>query len=309
MTDRERVLQQARTYIGVDGDFVCNQKLHLGMIVDYCAYAISAIMQDCGFIGKYQGGIYGFASDAAREDDGVLGEWFLKGEKPVQAGDYIMFRYSSFINPIDKYSASHVGLVESVGGDVITTLEGNVDGYGDDWAGTSSFKRKTRYLSDANVYSFYRPYWQDEDKSKSTSTGSKASGIDTFYQVHLVGGSWLPEVKNLTDYAGVKGRAIDGIRVRVSNGHVRYRVKCVGDRNYLPWVRDIEDYAGIYGRAIDSVQMEFYGLDGYIVEYRVSPVSSDYLPFVRGYNVINDDGYAGLENRCIDRLQVKIVKK
>lgn len=308
MTDRERVLQQARTYIGVDGDYVCNEKLHLGFVCDWCAYSISSIMKDCGFIGKYQGGIYGFASDAAREDDGVLGEWFLKGEKPVQAGDYIMFRYSSFINPIDKYSASHVGLVESVDGDVITTLEGNVDGYGDDWAGTSSFKRKTRYLSNSDVYAFYRPYWQDD--TKSTSTGSKAaSDIDTFYQVHTVGGSWLPEVKNLNDFAGLEGKAIDGIKAHVSKGHIRYRAKLAGSKKYLPWVRDLDDYAGIYGRTIDCVQMEIYGVDGYAVEYRVSPVSSDYLPFVRGYNVINDDGYAGLENRCIDRLQVKIVKK
>lgn len=308
MTDREKFLQQTRTYIGVMGNYVCNTKLKLGMIADWCAYSISAIMQDCGFIGKYQGGIYGYASDAAREDSGKLGEWFRKGTKSPQPGDYIMFRYSDFTNVLDKYSASHVGIVESVDGNVITTLEGNVDGYGYAWAATSSFKRKTRYLSSPDVYAFYRPYWQDE--TKSTSTGSKAtSDIDTFYQVHTVGGSWLPEVKNLTDYAGVKGCAIDGIRVRVSNGHVRYRVKCVGDRNYLPWVRDLEDYAGLYGKPIDSVQIHFYGLDGYIVEYRVSPVSSDYLPFVRGYNVINDDGYAGIKGLSIDRLQAIIVKK
>ena len=309
MTDREKFLQQARSYIGVMGNYVCNTRLHLGMVVDWCAYSISAIMDDCGFIGKYQGGIYGFASDAAREDNGKLGEWFRKGEKAPQPGDYIMFRYSDFLDPLDKYSASHVGIVEKVDGDIITTLEGNVGGYGYAWAATSSYKRKTRYLSNSDVYAFYRPYWQDEDKSKSTSTGSKASGIDTFYQVHLVGGSWLPEVKNLNDFAGLEGKAIDGIKAHVSKGHIRYRVRLVGDREYLPWVKDTTDYAGIYGRAIDSVQMEFYGLDGYIVEYRVSPVSSDYLPFVRGYNVINDDGYAGIRGLSIDRLQAVIIKK
>ena len=309
MTDREKFLRQARTYIGVMGNYVCNTKLKLGMIADWCAYSISAIMQDCGFIGKYQGGIYGFASDAAREDNGKLGEWFRKGTKSPQPGDYIMFRYSDFTNVLDKYSASHVGIVESVDGNVITTLEGNVDGYGYAWAATSSFKRKTRYLSSPDVYAFYRPYWQGEDKSKSTSTGSKASGIDTFYQVHLVGGSWLPEVTNLDDFAGLEGKAIDGVRAHVSKGHIRYRVKCVGDRNYLPWVRDLEDYAGIYGKPIECVQMHFYGVDGYIVEYRVSPVGSKYLPFVRNYNVVNDDGYAGIDGLSVDRLQVVIVKK
>jgi len=117
MTDREKFLEQARKYIGVNGDYVCNKKLGLGVVVDWCAYSISAIMNDCGFIGKYQGGIYGFASDAAREDSGKLGEWFRKGEKTPQPGDYIMFRYASFTNPIDKFSASHVGIVEAVNGD------------------------------------------------------------------------------------------------------------------------------------------------------------------------------------------------
>jgi hypothetical protein len=308
MTDREKFLQQARSYIGVDGEHVCKIKLGLVVIVDWCAYAISAIMNDCGFIGKYQSDIYGFASDAAREDSGELGEWFRKDMKSPQPGDYIMFRYAG-LDPLDKYSASHVGIVESVDGNIITTLEGNVDGYGSNWAGTSKFRRKTRYLSSPDVYAFYRPYWQGEDKSKSTSTGSKASDIDITYQVHTIDGSWLPEVTNLDDFAGLEGKAIDGVRAHVSKGHIRYRVKCVGDRNYLPWVRDLKDYAGIYGKPIECVQMHFYGVDGYIVEYRVSPVGGKYLPFVRNYNVVNDDGYAGIDGLSVDRLQAVITKK
>ena len=171
MTDREKFLSVARTYIGKDGRYVCITKLKLGMICDWCAYSVSSIMKDCGFIGKYQGGIYGYASDAAREDSGKLGIWFKKGEKTPQPGDYIMFRYSSFINPIDKYSASHVGIVEAVNGNTLTTLEGNVDGYGDNWAATSSFKRKTRYLSSSDVYSFYRPNWKNETASSGTAAG------------------------------------------------------------------------------------------------------------------------------------------
>lgn len=171
MTDREKALAMARSFIGKTGKDICCDELHLGMVVDWCAYAISAIMKKCGFIGKYQGGIYGFASDAAREDSGKLGIWFKKGAKTPQPGDYIMFRYSSFLNPIDKYSASHVGMVEAVNGNTITTLEGNVDGWGDNWAGTSSFKRKTRYLSSTDVYSFYRPNWKNESTSSGTAAG------------------------------------------------------------------------------------------------------------------------------------------
>lgn len=303
MTDREKFLNQARTYIGKTGRYVCIEKLKLGMIVDWCAYSISSIMKDCGFIGKYQGGIYGFASDAAREDHGKYGEWFLKGEKAPQPGDYIMFKYASFTNPIDKYSASHVGIVESVNGNTITTLEGNVDGYGNNWAGTSTYKRKTRYLSSQDVYSFYRPNWQGEEKPKTISIP------DVTYQVHLAGGSWLANVKNTSDFAGLENRPIDGIKANLSTGHIRYRAHIIGG-SWLPWVTDRTDYAGLYGKYIDCIQMELSGLDGYAVEYRVSTAQSkSYLPWVRGWNDKNEDGYAGIYGVAVDKLQIRIVKK
>ena len=310
MTDREKFLEQARKYIGVNGDYVCSKKLHLGLVCDWCAYSISAIMKDCGFIGKYQGGIYGYASDAAREDSGKYGTWFRKGDKKPQPGDYIMFRYSSFTTPIDKYSASHVGIVESVSGNVITTLEGNVDGSSANWAATSSYKRKTRYLSSDDVYAFYRPFWKGEDEPKTTATssGTDSKKIDVVYQVHTLGGSWLPDVKNLDDFAGIENRSVDGIRISLSSGHIRYRVHLTGG-GWLPWVTDRTDYAGLYGRAIDCIQAELVGLDGYAVEYRVSTVGSkNYLPWVRGWNDADDNGYAGIYGKSVDKVQIRIIK-
>lgn len=312
MTDREKFLSVAKGYIGKNGNYVCNTKLHLGMVVDWCAYTVSAIMKDCGFIGKYQGGIYGFASDAAREDHDKYGEWFLKGTKSPQPGDYIMFRYSNYLVPIDKYSASHVGIVEKVNGGVITTIEGNVDGWGADWAGTSSCKRKTRYLSSDDVYAFYRPNWQGESKPNSGGSGkaikSQSNAIDITYQVHTAGGSWLSNVKNTADYAGLENKPIDGIKASVSKGHIRYRVKLVGG-TWLPWVTDREDYAGIYGRQIDCIQMELTGVSGYQVEYRVSTAkSSGYLPWVRGFENKTEDGYAGIKGVAADKVQCRIVK-
>ena len=166
--DKIKFLNTARSYIGKNGTYVCKTKLGLKVVVDWCAYAVSAIMKDCGFIGKYQGGIYSYASDNARNDNGKYGTWFLKGSKAPQAGDLIMFKYASFANPIDKYSASHIGIVEKVNGNTITTLEGNVDGNNSSWAETSTFKRKTRYLNNSDVYSFFRINW----KSNTTSTSS-----------------------------------------------------------------------------------------------------------------------------------------
>lgn len=321
ISDKDTFLNQARTYIGKNGKYVCKTKLGLSAIYDWCAFSISAIMKDCGFIGKYQGKIYGFASDNARNDNGKYGEWFLKGKNVPQAGDLIMFKYASFTNPIDKYSASHIGIVEKVEGNTITTLEGNVDGYGDDWAETSSFKRKTRYLNNSDVYSFFRIWWDGKKTATSggnsntttkpiTSTSTVSTTPDIYYQVYA-GGRWLPEVKNLEDYAGLENQTIQGIYMRTTKGHIKYRVKTVDSQNYLPWVYDRNDYAGILGKNIAWVQATLEGASGYQTSYRVSTTAStDYLPWVINYNTVNDNGYAGgKSNQPIDKLQIKIVKK
>jgi len=321
ISDKDTFLNQARTYIGKNGKYICKTKLGLSAIYDWCAFSISAIMKDCGFIGKYQGKIYGFASDNARNDNGKYGEWFLKGKKVPQAGDLIMFKYASFTNPIDKYSASHIGIVEKVEGNTITTLEGNVDGYGDDWAETSSFKRKTRYLNNSDVYSFFRIWWDGKKTATSsgnsntttkptTSTSTASTAPDIYYQVYA-GGRWLPEVKNLEDYAGLENQTIQGIYMRTTKGHIKYRVKTTDSQNYLPWVYDRNDYAGILGKNIAWVQATLEGVNEYQTSYRVSTTASaNYLPWVTNYNTVNDNGYAGGKlNQPIDKLQIKIIKK
>ena len=91
---------------------------------------------------------------------------------PPQAGDLFFMRYNDYPGE-DKYFCDHVGIVEEVNGNIITTLEGNVDAInGNKWAETSIFKRKYRKLYDENndvVYAFYRPNWQTETKTTTTS--------------------------------------------------------------------------------------------------------------------------------------------
>lgn len=314
MTDREKFLQQAKTYIGQTGYGVCIQKLHIGFVCDWCAFSVSAIMQDCGFIGKYIKSVEGGAGTIPRYSDGKYGTWFKKGTKAPQAGDLFFLRYNDYPYQ-DKYFCDHIGIVEAVSGNTITTLEGNVDGYGSDWSGTSTFKRKYRALNDTTVYAFYRPNWQGERQTSATSAASStatsgtATPPDVIYQVHTLYGSWLPNVTNTTDYAGIENRRVDGLRINLSRGHIRYRVHLVGG-TWLPWVTDRSDYAGIIGRKIDAIQMELVGLESYAVEYRVSTTNSaGYLPWVRDYNTVNDDGYAGVLGTGIDKLQVRVVKK
>ena len=206
--DRDKFLNMARSYIGKNGYYVCQTKLKLGAVYDWCAFAVSAIMKDCGFFGKYTEGVHSFASDEGREGDKKYGTWFLKGAKTVEPGDLIMFRYSS-LNPIDKYSASHIGIVEKVNGNTITTLEGNVQGNNYNWAETSTFARCTRYLSDGSVYSFFRPNWKTTTTtSTKTSTASNTKTNSSNSQVTELGSSAVVNYSvKITSDNGVNIRA------------------------------------------------------------------------------------------------------
>ena len=202
MTDKEKFIDTAWKYLSCNGDYVCNKKLHLGYITHWCAYAVSAIMQDCGFIGKYIKEVEGGAGTVPRYSDKKYGTWFRKGEIPVQSGDLFFLRYADYPEN-DKYFCDHIGIVESINGNVITTLEGNVDGTYGNFERTSSFKRKTRFLSDKNVYAFYRPFWKSE---KSTATSSKKE-IE-IYQLNS---------SKKVDYS-VKVTASDGLNIRQGAG-------------------------------------------------------------------------------------------
>ena len=205
MTDKEKFLDKAWTYLSCNGDYVCNQKLHLGYITHWCAYAVSTIMKDCGFIGKYIKEVEGGAGSIPRGSDGKYGTWFRKSvNMPPQAGDLFFMRYSDYPDE-DKYFCDHVGIVEDFDGTTITTLEGNVDATnGNRWAETSIFKRKYRLFDDWRVYAFYRPNWQAETKSTATSTKKKVE----IYQLNS---------SKVVDYA-VKVTATDGLNIRQGAG-------------------------------------------------------------------------------------------
>ena len=252
MTDREKFLAKAREYIGKNGYYVCIQKVGWGCIVDWCALAISAIMLDCGYIGKYIKCIEGGAGSIPRKSvPAKCGEWFKKGTKKPQPADLFFTRKTDFPGE-DEYFSSHVGIVESVDGDKITTLEGNVDGYSYDWAGTSTFKRKTRYLSDWNMYAFYRPFWKSE---KSTATSSKKE-IE-IYQLNS---------SKKVDYT-VKVVANDGLNIRQGAG-LSYKI--LGTVPCNSFVK-VTNYTS--GGAYKWGLVEYDGVKGWIALDYTSPVA------------------------------------
>lgn len=97
------------------------------------------------------------------------------------------------------------------------------------------------------------------------------------YQVHLLGGGWLPYVDGYdwkdakNGYAG-NGKVIDAIRMYyetplelVKNGgyrKVKYHVSTIGNTGYYPFQLDdevhkpsMDGYAGAFGKAIDKIQV------------------------------------------------------
>ena len=245
MTDREKFIDKAWTYLSCNGDYVCNKKLHLGYITHWCAYAVSAIMQDCGFIGKYIKEVEGGAGSIPRGSDGKYGKWFKKSVNlPPERGDLFFLRYADYPKEY-KYFCDHVGIVEEVNGNVITTLEGNVDATNSNrWAATSIFKRKTRYLSDWTVYAFYRPNWQAENKTTTTSSKKDVE----IYQLNS---------SKAVDYA-VKVTATDGLNIRQGAGVKFNKLGAVPENTVLKVTRQTSGNGYIWGL------IEYDGVKGWV---------------------------------------------
>ena len=154
-------------------------------------------------------------------------------------------------------------------------------------------------------------------KPEKPDTSDKPSSqkVDVYYKVKA-NGKWLPEVKNLEDYAGIKGQKITDIAVKVSKGSVKYRVRTNG--KWLPYVggyniKDaINGYAG-NGTPIDCIEIYYYTPDNIrpyqSAYYRVSPINKDYYSWQKDNLKQNGmDGYAGAPGKYIDRLQIEIKK-
>lgn len=144
------------------------------------------------------------------------------------------------------------------------------------------------------------------EKSKEKNEQEKVP--DLFYQV-FINSRWLPAVKNLNDYAGIKNHAISGISIGSNFLVLKYRAKLLNGK-WLPWVskNDINDengYAGIKNKSIDCIQIKIDGSSEYEIKYRVSiKGSSEYLPWVLG-----DSDYAGITGKEIDKFQAFLIKK
>lgn len=141
-------------------------------------------------------------------------------------------------------------------------------------------------------------------------------GVNFTYGVRLEDGTVLPPVTNLNDCAGIQGRRIVDISIKVNKGSVRYRVHLLGD-DWLPWVTGYNwndhnnGYAG-NGKTIDAVQVDYETPTDYAsrygyqkAQYHVSPVNGNYWEWQYDTETGNgQDGFAGCFGQALDRFQL-----
>lgn len=220
-------------------------------------------------------------------------------------GDVVFFHWTNEHSTLvpGTYVSDHVGIIESVNGDnTITTIEGNT-------GSSSNGEVMRRVHSLSTVSCVGRPAYDDSDSSGDFP--------EVRYRVRS-GGRWLPSVTDLSDYAGITGKAITDVAIKVSEGSVKYRVH-IKDGGWLPYVSgcDIADSANGYagnGRAIDAVEV-YYNTPSSVVKkygwlkakYRVAPIGNYYFPWQYDDETSSgQDGYAGEFGRKIDWFQMTL---
>ena len=223
-----------------------------------------------------------------------MGIWVENDAYVPSPGDYIFYDWKDDGKGENTHGASHVGIVEQVEDGLITVIEGNFN---------EAVRRRRIAVNGRYIRGFGVPKY-DEDEA--------AVLPEVSYRVYA-GGKWLPEVKGDSDYAGVFGKAISGIQVKLSNGEtVTVQSHLYGNsrKDWLPpvtkWDDTSEGYSGWKGKHIDCISMKAEGCQ---LRYRVHIKGGKWLPWVTGCDITDyANGLAGVYGRTIDAVQIDVVK-
>lgn len=132
------------------------------------------------------------------------------------------------------------------------------------------------------------PYidYSDQDEPKPEVT----------YQVYA-GGRWLRPVTGSRDcYAGVFGKAISGLRVKLSNGKNVAVWSHIGSKKGLISLLPVTEW--------DCIAMKAEGCQ---LKYRVHVLGGSWLPWVTGCDIGDKvNGYAGVLGKSIDAVQIDV---
>ena len=138
----------------------------------------------------------------------------------------------------------------------------------------------------------------------------KNNKVNVYYKVKTQKHGWLPEVKNLEDYAGWENSPITCLAVKVDKGSIKYRVHVKGGK-WLGWITkyDINDYHYGYAgnnKPIDAIQIYYYTPNDIRpykkAKYKVNDYDWQYDTETTG----NQDGYGGLIGVNATKIQITI---
>lgn len=148
-------------------------------------------------------------------------------------------------------------------------------------------------------------------KETAKPSGGHYNAAVVFTYCVKADGKTYPSVKNLADYAGVRGKAITDVAIMCNVGKVEYRVHVLGGK-WLPyvsgfnWADPVNGYAG-NGKPIDAIEVIYLAPDGSSqkAQYRVSPVNGNYYDWQYNNETGGgQDGYAGSFGKKVDRFQL-----
>lgn len=148
-------------------------------------------------------------------------------------------------------------------------------------------------------------------KESAKPSGGHYNAAVVFTYCVKADGKTYPSVKNLADYAGVRGKAITDVAIMCNVGKVEYRVHVLGGK-WLPyvsgfnWADPVNGYAE-NGKPIDAIEVIYIAPDGSSqkAQYRVSPVNGNYYDWQYNNETGGgQDGYAGSFGKKVDRFQL-----
>ena len=116
--------------------------------------------------------------------------------------------------------------------------------------------------------------------------------------------TWLPNVQNDSDYAGIIGNNICAVYANLTSGSCSYKVHTLNG-GWLPVVTDRNDYAGIYNKPIDGFMIRPH--NNITIYYQVHIKNGNWLPYVTGYSETDhNNGYAGIIGKTIDGIRMYV---
>ena len=226
-----------------------------------------------------------------------LGSWNESDSRKPNPGDVIFYDWEDNGKGDNTGRANHVGIVEKVSGNIITVIEGNYN---------ARVGRRTISVNGKYIRGYGVPKYDTKPAKKP----------DVIYQVYA-GGKWWGEIKNYNllnskGYAGVFGKEISGLRVKLSNGKtvtIRSHISGEPKNEWLSeineWSEASDGYSGWKGKPTDCVAMK---ASGHTLKYRVHVKGGKWLGWISKYDITDyDKGLAGIYGKPIDAIQIAVI--